>query len=219
MHTESHYILQGVRAGAKGVVLKTHASEDLVRAIREASRGGTYMSSQVSSALVQAPGLAPQLAATPWGGSPPRPLCQKICYQTAQKTALCAPWEHPGGFGIRKSASNSGHSPLRGLGGGLGDASPARRGSRSRPPLRRPRPLRFERLRMSGSECGIHTAEAASALRSRKTERAAEEKPMQPHNFFKHLPSGRVVDRTLQLNLTCRCHSARPSAGCLPHRR
>src|SRR5437879_4495916 len=80
--------------------------------------------------------LAPQLAATPWGGSPPRPLCQKICYQTAQKTALCAPCEHPGGFGIRKSASNSGHSPLRGLGGGLGgglgDASPARRGSRSR---------------------------------------------------------------------------------------
>jgi len=54
MHTESHYILHGVRAGAKGVVLKTHASEDLVRAIREASRGGTYMSSQVSSALVQA---------------------------------------------------------------------------------------------------------------------------------------------------------------------
>src|SRR5207302_5165277 len=29
-----------------------------------------------------------------------------------------------------------------------GDASPARRGSRSRPPLRRPRPLRFERLRV-----------------------------------------------------------------------
>src|SRR5713226_6549817 len=29
--------------------------------------------------------------------------------------------------------------------------SPARRCSRSRPPLRRPRPLRFERLRMSGS--------------------------------------------------------------------
>src|SRR2546427_9465070 len=26
------------------------------------------------------------------------------------------PWEHPGGFGIRKSASNSGHSPLRGSG-------------------------------------------------------------------------------------------------------
>src|SRR5713226_5078 len=62
--------------------------------------------------------------------------------------------------------------------------SPARRGSRSRPPLRRPRPLRFERLRMSGSECGIHTAEAASALRSRKTERAAEEKPTPISHIF-----------------------------------
>src|SRR5205807_6076500 len=62
----------------------------------------------------------------------PAPSARKSATQTAQKTALCAPWEHPGGFGIRKSASNSGHSPLRGLGGGLGDASPARRGSRSR---------------------------------------------------------------------------------------
>ena len=64
--------------------------------------------------------LAPQLAATPWGGSPPRPLCQKICYSDC--TENC---------------------PLRPLG-----APPARRGSRSRPPLRRPRPLRFERLRV-----------------------------------------------------------------------
>src|SRR5713226_6848453 len=69
----------------------------------------------------------------------PPPSARKSATQTAQKTALCAPCEHPGGFGIRKSASNSGHSPLRGLGGGLGDASPAPRGSRSRPPLRRPR--------------------------------------------------------------------------------
>src|SRR5207245_1588085 len=76
----------------------------------------------------------------------PAPSARKSATQTARKTALCAPWEHSGGFGIRKSASNSGHSPLRGSGGGLGDASPARRGSRSRPPLRRPRPLRFERL-------------------------------------------------------------------------
>src|SRR5713226_9752846 len=79
--------------------------------------------------------------ATPWhpnsppgpGGAPhPAPSARKSATQTAQKNALCAPCEHPGGFGIRKSASNSGHSPLRGLGGGLGDASPARRGSRSR---------------------------------------------------------------------------------------
>src|SRR3989442_8079269 len=51
-------------------------------------------------------------------------------------------------------------------------------------PLRRPRPLRFERLRMSGSECGIHRAETASALRSRKTEGAAKEKPTPISQFF-----------------------------------
>src|SRR2546422_3613118 len=69
--------------------------------------------------------------ATPWHpNSPPRPgeaphpapSARKSATRTAQKTALCAPCEHPGGFGIR--------------------------GSRSRPPLRRPRPLRFERLRV-----------------------------------------------------------------------
>src|SRR3989442_92639 len=37
---------------------------------------------------------------------------------------------------------------------------------------------------MSGSECGIHRAEAASALRSRKTERAAKEKPTPISQFF-----------------------------------
>ena len=67
--------------------------------------------------------LAP---AAPWhpnspprpGGAPhPAPSARTSATQTAQKTALCAPWEHSGGFGIRKSASNSGHSPLRGLGG------------------------------------------------------------------------------------------------------
>src|SRR3989449_3080234 len=47
----------------------------------------------------------------------PAPSARKSATRTAQETALCAPWEHPGGFGIRKSASNSGHSPLRGLGG------------------------------------------------------------------------------------------------------
>src|SRR5437879_3323786 len=47
----------------------------------------------------------------------PAPSARKSATRTAQKTALCAPCEHPGGFGIRKSASNSGHSPLRGSGG------------------------------------------------------------------------------------------------------
>ena len=54
MHTESHYILEGLQAGAKGFVMKTHAAEDLVRAIREGSRGHTYLSPEVSQTVVQA---------------------------------------------------------------------------------------------------------------------------------------------------------------------
>jgi len=54
MHTERQYILEGLRSGAKGFVMKTRAAEDLVRAIREAARGGTYLSPEVSEAVVQA---------------------------------------------------------------------------------------------------------------------------------------------------------------------
>src|SRR3989449_446330 len=61
--------------------------------------------------------LAPQLAATPWGGSPPRPLRQKICYSDCTENCPLRPLRAPRRFGIRKSASNSGHSPLRGSGG------------------------------------------------------------------------------------------------------
>jgi len=53
MHTENHYILEGLQAGAKGFVMKTHAAEDLVQAIREASRGRTYLSPEVSQTVVQ----------------------------------------------------------------------------------------------------------------------------------------------------------------------
>jgi DNA-binding NarL/FixJ family response regulator len=54
MHAETQYILHALRAGAKGFVLKTHAAEDLVLALREVSRGGTYLSPEVSRALTQA---------------------------------------------------------------------------------------------------------------------------------------------------------------------
>src|SRR5437899_1895765 len=60
---------------------------------------------------------APQLAAPRWGGSPPRPLCQKICYSDCTENCPLRPLRAPRRFGIRKSASNSGHSPLRGSGG------------------------------------------------------------------------------------------------------
>src|SRR5713101_1750977 len=35
--------------------------------------------------------LAPQLAATPWGGSPPRPLRQKICYSDCTRNCPLCP--------------------------------------------------------------------------------------------------------------------------------
>src|SRR2546422_4469851 len=46
----------------------------------------------------------------------PPPLPENLLLRLHRKTAPCVPWQHPGGFGIRKSASNSGHSPLRGSG-------------------------------------------------------------------------------------------------------
>ncbi len=53
-HTEHHYILEGLRSGANGFVMKTQAAEDLVRAIRETAKGGTYLSPEVAEAVVKA---------------------------------------------------------------------------------------------------------------------------------------------------------------------
>jgi two-component system, NarL family, response regulator NreC len=53
MHAEKGYVLEGLRAGIKGFVTKTHAAEDLIRAIREALRGTTYLSPEVSEAVVE----------------------------------------------------------------------------------------------------------------------------------------------------------------------
>ena len=53
MHTEEHYILEALRAGAKGCVSKTQAPEHLLQAIREVCRGGVYLSPSVSGVVVQ----------------------------------------------------------------------------------------------------------------------------------------------------------------------
>src|SRR2546425_11771986 len=37
----------------------------------------------------------PNLAATPWGGSPPRPLCQKICYSDCTENCPLCPLRAP----------------------------------------------------------------------------------------------------------------------------
>lgn len=54
MHTEDQYVLEAVRAGIRGYVLKTRAAEELVQAIRDVSRGLTFLSSGVSQTVVEA---------------------------------------------------------------------------------------------------------------------------------------------------------------------
>ncbi len=54
MHTEEHHILEALRAGARGCVTKSQASEHLVQAIREVCADGVYLSPSVSGAVVQA---------------------------------------------------------------------------------------------------------------------------------------------------------------------
>ncbi len=53
-HVEQQYILKALRAGIHAYVLKTQAASDLIQAIRDVSRGRTYVSPAVSSALVGA---------------------------------------------------------------------------------------------------------------------------------------------------------------------
>src|SRR3989442_237569 len=66
----------------------------------------------------------------------PRPLCQKICYSDCTENCPLRPLGAPRRFRNPKIGQQLGAQPTPrlggGLGGGLGDASPARRGSRSR---------------------------------------------------------------------------------------
>lgn len=54
VHAEDQYVLEALRAGISGYVLKGQTKADLVQAIREVSRGAIYLSPGVSRALVQA---------------------------------------------------------------------------------------------------------------------------------------------------------------------
>ncbi|OLC54647.1 MAG: DNA-binding response regulator [Acidobacteria bacterium 13_1_40CM_4_69_4] len=54
MHTEDPYVLEALRAGISGYVLKTQATIDLVQAIREVTRGAIYLSPGVSKTVVDA---------------------------------------------------------------------------------------------------------------------------------------------------------------------
>jgi DNA-binding NarL/FixJ family response regulator len=54
MYTDRPYVLRALQAGAKGYVLKTQASDDLVRAIQEVRAGAVYLSPGVAVGLVDA---------------------------------------------------------------------------------------------------------------------------------------------------------------------
>jgi two-component system response regulator NreC len=54
MHSQSQYILEALRVGVRGYVLKSQAAADLAQAIREVSRGMTYVSPAISRAVVEA---------------------------------------------------------------------------------------------------------------------------------------------------------------------
>jgi DNA-binding NarL/FixJ family response regulator len=54
MHTEDNRVVRAIRAGIRAYVLKTQAADELVQAIREVSRGGTFLSPAVSHVVVNA---------------------------------------------------------------------------------------------------------------------------------------------------------------------
>jgi DNA-binding NarL/FixJ family response regulator len=54
MHTQDHLILEALRAGVTGYVLKTQASSELVQALRSVCHGQMYLTQSVSRTVVQA---------------------------------------------------------------------------------------------------------------------------------------------------------------------
>jgi DNA-binding NarL/FixJ family response regulator len=52
-HTEAHQILGAASSAIRGYVVKTDASEDLVRAVDEISRGGILFSSKASGVVFE----------------------------------------------------------------------------------------------------------------------------------------------------------------------
>jgi DNA-binding NarL/FixJ family response regulator len=54
MHVEEHQIVDALRAGIRGYVIKTQASGDLINAIREVVAGGWYLSPGAYSIVVDA---------------------------------------------------------------------------------------------------------------------------------------------------------------------
>lgn len=54
MYSDKSYVLKALHGGVKGYVLKTQASDDLIRAVREVMRGEVYISPGVAGSVVDA---------------------------------------------------------------------------------------------------------------------------------------------------------------------
>ena len=68
MYNEDQYVLEALKAGICGYVLKSQASQDLVQAIREVAQGSIYLSPAVTGAVVKAyleQGVIPATLVTP----------------------------------------------------------------------------------------------------------------------------------------------------------
>jgi DNA-binding NarL/FixJ family response regulator len=53
-YRDEQHVLEALRAGIRGYVLKTQATADLLQAIREVARGATYLSPGISEVVVDA---------------------------------------------------------------------------------------------------------------------------------------------------------------------
>ncbi len=53
MYTQESFVLEGLRAGVRGYVLKSAAAEELLHAIRTVCAGKTYLSPDISQVLVE----------------------------------------------------------------------------------------------------------------------------------------------------------------------
>ncbi len=65
MHTEEDFVLQSLRAGVSGYVLKKRAAEELVHAIREVCKGEIFLSAGICRTVVQAYITKTELPAEP----------------------------------------------------------------------------------------------------------------------------------------------------------
>src|ERR1700683_5001134 len=75
VYDDENAVLSAIRSGARGFVLKRASGGDLIDALRNVAKGGSYLSSQVSDRLldrIQSGELQLQSSMTPVGTLPPR---------------------------------------------------------------------------------------------------------------------------------------------------